>query len=164
MITINATGDTTLHTAGKYCEEDILVRVPETESTEDISAEVAEYTDLNAELEEVINSLPDAGSGSGGVDTCTVTFSTSYGYFTNYAFTCLVSGKITTVSETVISSTSCTVENVICGSCFQISMMADAIAIQSQGGVDQVHGSSMTIFTVTATNGSTATLNFYNPF
>ena len=25
---INATGDVTLHTAGKYCEEDILVRVP----------------------------------------------------------------------------------------------------------------------------------------
>lgn len=28
MITINATGDTTLHTAGKYCAEDILVKVP----------------------------------------------------------------------------------------------------------------------------------------
>lgn len=29
MITINATGDTTIHTAGKYCAEDILVKVPE---------------------------------------------------------------------------------------------------------------------------------------
>ena len=28
MITINATGDTTLHTAGKYCAEDILVKAP----------------------------------------------------------------------------------------------------------------------------------------
>ena len=28
MITINATGDTTLHTAGKYCAEDILVKIP----------------------------------------------------------------------------------------------------------------------------------------
>ena len=28
MITINATGDTTLHTAGTYCPEDILVKVP----------------------------------------------------------------------------------------------------------------------------------------
>jgi hypothetical protein len=28
MITINATGDTTIHTAGKYCPEDILVKVP----------------------------------------------------------------------------------------------------------------------------------------
>ena len=29
MIEITATGDTTLHTAGKYCPEDILVKVPE---------------------------------------------------------------------------------------------------------------------------------------
>jgi hypothetical protein len=29
MITIKATGDTTIYTAGKYCEEDILVQVPE---------------------------------------------------------------------------------------------------------------------------------------
>jgi hypothetical protein len=29
MIVITATGDTTLHTAGKYCPEDILVKVPE---------------------------------------------------------------------------------------------------------------------------------------
>lgn len=28
MIEIQATGDTTLHTAGKYCEEDILIKVP----------------------------------------------------------------------------------------------------------------------------------------
>lgn len=28
MIKINATGDTTLHTKGKYCEDDILVKVP----------------------------------------------------------------------------------------------------------------------------------------
>lgn len=28
MITINATGDTTIHTAGKYCPEDILVKIP----------------------------------------------------------------------------------------------------------------------------------------
>lgn len=28
MITINATGDTTIHTANKYCPEDILVKVP----------------------------------------------------------------------------------------------------------------------------------------
>lgn len=32
MITIKATGDTTIHTAGKYCPEDILVKVPEASS------------------------------------------------------------------------------------------------------------------------------------
>lgn len=45
MIEITATGDTTLHTAGKYCEEDILVNVP----------------------------AGGSGGGSGaGVETCTV--------------------------------------------------------------------------------------------
>lgn len=34
MITINATGDTTIRTAGKYCEEDILIKVPESEGVE----------------------------------------------------------------------------------------------------------------------------------
>lgn len=41
---------------------------------EDVGTETTEYTLLNAELEEVINSLPDAGGSSGGsVETCTVT-------------------------------------------------------------------------------------------
>jgi hypothetical protein len=41
---------------------------------EDVGAETTEYTSLNAELEAVINSLPEASGGSGGsVETCTVT-------------------------------------------------------------------------------------------
>ena len=39
MITITATGDTTLYTAGKYCEEDILVKVPEGGGAEPILQE-----------------------------------------------------------------------------------------------------------------------------
>ena len=34
MIKIIATGDTTLHTEGKYCEEDILIEVPKAEQLE----------------------------------------------------------------------------------------------------------------------------------
>ena len=34
-------------------------------TSEDLDAEISEYTSLNAELEEVINSLPEAGDGSG---------------------------------------------------------------------------------------------------
>ena len=40
---------------------------------EDLSAEITQYGSLNSELESVINSLPDAGSGGGSVETCTVT-------------------------------------------------------------------------------------------
>ena len=54
MITINATGDTTLHTAGKYCPEDILVKVPAGSG--------------------------DGSGGGGSVETCTVTFA----WYNNY--------------------------------------------------------------------------------
>lgn len=49
MIEIQATGDTTLHTAGKYCLEDILVKVP------------------------------SGGSESGSTETCTVTINMNQG-------------------------------------------------------------------------------------
>lgn len=54
------------------------------DTSEDLSAELAEYTILNAELEEVIDSLPDAGSSGGGsgggsLDTCTVTITQEWG-------------------------------------------------------------------------------------
>lgn len=55
MITINATGDTTLHTAGKYCAEDILVKVP------------------------------SGGSGGASVETCEVTITVPYGDGTTFA-------------------------------------------------------------------------------
>ena len=54
MITIKATGDTTLHTAGKYCPEDILVQVP---SGENVTAETTEYTNKVTILENTINEL-----------------------------------------------------------------------------------------------------------
>lgn len=41
---------------------------------EDVGTETTEYTSLNTELEEVINSLPNAGGSEGGsIGTCTVT-------------------------------------------------------------------------------------------
>jgi hypothetical protein len=41
MITINATGDTTLHTAGKYCPEDILVKIPPSAPATELVTETA---------------------------------------------------------------------------------------------------------------------------
>lgn len=64
--TVNATGDTTLHTAGKYCEEDILVKVPE------------------------------AGGGGGGgssVETCTVTYYSDQGIASWLSYTAYVNGQ-----------------------------------------------------------------------
>lgn len=50
--------------------------VPQVLNVEDVTDETTTYTDLNTELEEVINSLPSAESGGSGgsLETCTITF------------------------------------------------------------------------------------------
>lgn len=52
MIEIQATSDTTIHTAGKYCEEDILVKVPSSESV--------------VPIVRIGSSIPDSTVGSDG--------------------------------------------------------------------------------------------------
>lgn len=47
MLTITATGDTTLHTAGKYCPEDILVKVPAGGSGGSSGVESAGFCTIN---------------------------------------------------------------------------------------------------------------------
>jgi hypothetical protein len=49
---------------------------------EDVGAETTEYTSLNGELEEVINSLPEAGGSGGSIETCTVGCGFGTFYFT----------------------------------------------------------------------------------
>ena len=85
MIEIVATGDTTLHTAGKYCQEDILVKVPTGGGEEDLNSVLTEQEALIAELQET---LRDKAAGSGGTDT---------------RFADLVMGTITTVDDSAIT-------------------------------------------------------------
>lgn len=86
MLTINATGDTTLHTAGKYCEEDILIKVPEVNG-ENLDAEIAAQNDLIAaqnakiaELAEVLASKASGGSSNPSIETCTITVTRDESY------------------------------------------------------------------------------------
>lgn len=53
MIEIKATGDTTIHTAGKYCEEDILVIVPNSSTSA-------------VPIVRIGSSAPDSAVGSNG--------------------------------------------------------------------------------------------------
>ena len=62
MITINATGDTTLHTAGKYCAEDILVKVPVGSGGENLDSVIEEQAAL---IEELSTTLENKASGGG---------------------------------------------------------------------------------------------------
>jgi hypothetical protein len=46
-------------------------------ASEDLNAELTEYASLNTEFEEVINSLPSAGSSGTNVETCNLTFNSA---------------------------------------------------------------------------------------
>ena len=99
MITINATGDTTLHTAGKYCPEDILVKVPS-----------------------------GGGSGSGSVETCTVGIipgTPSSGRFVTY-MTVDESGNI--VSKLLTDFDATTTITCVCDSIVSLSYPTDISA------------------------------------
>ena len=113
-----STNSQTAVASGRYTTGTVTVAaIPS--NYEDVATETTEYTSLNDELEDVINSLPAAGgSGGGSVDTCTVkiTCSTSdiYGYF----YTKVVDGNYSMgylTNETSESALDVTLTDVLCG-------------------------------------------------
>lgn len=112
MITINATGDTTLHTAGKYCSEDILVKVPA------------------------------GGSGGGAsVETCTVAISNdSYALWEIY-YSHVVNGEVQTVAS-VLGDGKYVLENIVKNSYIAIrvgSYDVNPNSVTYTGGVSLVY-------------------------
>lgn len=90
------------------------------EEGEDVTAETTEYTDLLTDLEAAVDALPDAGSGSGAVETCSVRL-----YADDYLCQLLTvsytsvdsSGNVTNVGKTIGSygtyNFDVTIENVV---------------------------------------------------
>lgn len=100
---------------------------------EDVGDETTEYTSLNAELEEVINSLPDAGSGGASVETCSVT--TNFGVGFTAIYTTVIDGTVSPVytkydsdSELVILKNSAIV-------IYSDNFEFDLVSITTDGGV-----------------------------
>lgn len=90
MITINATGDTTLHTAGKYCAEDILVKVP-----------------------------AGGSSGGASVETCTVRLICTRRRIRGYTYTKVADGVISMENTGYTDRSNAldvTLTDVLCGS------------------------------------------------
>lgn len=124
MITINATGDTTLHTAGKYCPEDILVKVPA------------------------------GGSGGGGasLETCTVTINPVADMmlspvppnYTGIVCTVYREGVITSHVDIVTRSTSTTISDVVRGSA--LSFYCYGLQRTVTVGAEQITCSDKTYF------------------
>jgi hypothetical protein len=85
---------------------------------EDVGAETTEYTSLNAELEAVINSLPEAGGGGGGsVETCTVEITADDGYVNRYIATVFQNGEYDCAysAASALLPTPISIPNVVCG-------------------------------------------------
>lgn len=84
---------------------------------EDVGTETTEYTLLNAELEEVINSLPGAGGSGGSVETCTIMVSGYYNQSNIATYTAYSNGSFSSVSEgNIATDFDGMLENVVCGS------------------------------------------------
>lgn len=66
-----STSSQTAVASGRYTTGAVTV-APIPSNYEDVATETTEYTSLNDELEDVINSLPNAEDSSGDVETCTV--------------------------------------------------------------------------------------------
>lgn len=104
MLTINATGDTTLHTAGKYCPEDILVKVP--------------------------TGGGSGGSSGASVETCTVTITCRANIMISpelptivaVAYSAYDGNNTHTIYENQMDVTSYNMTNVVCGSFIYIAV------------------------------------------
>lgn len=128
MITINATGDTTLHTAGKYCAEDILVKVPSGGSSDGASVETCT----------VVSNI--------GHSPIAVTKYENGSYLPAY----------TERSDAGICFG--TIENVVCGSTITIRYDRFYSIIADGAEIITVTGNVLIVLKITASAGETVTL------
>lgn len=129
MITINATGDTTLHTAGKYCAEDILVKVP-----------------------------AGGSSGGASVETCTVVSNISYAPITvtKYENGSYVPAY---TERSGVGICHGTITNVVCGSTITIYYDSSYSITADGAEIITVTGGSLIVLKITASAGETVTLS-----
>lgn len=113
------TSQQTIPLSGFYMTDDIIVE-PIPSNYEDVTEETSEYTSLNDDLEEVINSLPSTGDGeSSTVPTCTVTIN-SFGTNIQQVVYCTYINGIYEYHDDFFDNqlSSIVLTNVICGSLF----------------------------------------------
>lgn len=129
---------------------------------EDVGIETLEYTDLNTELENVINSLPNADSGTTGeVETCSVKISVDTGFIAKYWYSSFSEGQITSNRVDNVGNSTVLIENVVSGTFISIVPTSVNLTAGSSTGIEGL-GSS-TIWHVTARAGETAILELVSP-
>ena len=112
-----STSSQTAVAGGRYTTGAVTV-APIPSNYEDVATETTEYTSLNDELEDVINSLPAAGGGSGGSEpvTCTVTINSFDANIRGLQYSTYTNGIYEWHDETIVPNVSSIVLNdVVCG-------------------------------------------------
>ena len=83
-------------------------------------------TNLQALIDKA-NALPEAGSGGGGVETCTVTLTVTTG-IARYGATKYVDGILTCENSISMGAVNLTLNNVVKGSCLTVTYYGRAVS------------------------------------
>lgn len=105
---------------------------------EDVSAETAEYTSLLTDLETAIDALPEAGSGGGSIDTCTVQITLASGTISAWIGTAFREGSIQAESsgsyDSSLNRKTLILENIVCGSGLMFTVSDMRIPVETITG------------------------------
>ena len=129
-------------------------------ANDEVDAQSALIDQLSAALE---GKAGGSGSGGGSVGSCTVEISTSEGVINDSTYSCVIDGVLTSVNTNGNNAKSVVLNDVVCGSFVCLSMSSTMISAEVASGVE-VLGNNTSLWKVTAGDGETAILKFYNPF
>lgn len=130
-----------------------------------IDNEVTEQTDLISQIRSVVDSLPEAGSGGGSIETCTVELSTSEGSFTSVLYSKFENGEVEGCFDyySTNAPTNLSITNVICGSALCINQRSN-VSPENVENMERLGYSGVNNWKITAKSGEIAKVSFYNPF
>ena len=121
----------------------------------------------NALIDEAIakaNALPDAGSGGGGVETCTVVLNyiglSSYDYIETKAVVLINDTQTWEATPPNIQSPTLTIQNVVCNTLLTFTSETDFDYIETSVDIFHDFKCGWSAF-ITANNGDTITINIY---
>ena len=121
----------------------------------------------NANLQSLINkanALPDAGSGGGSIETCTVTITEFSNNIHAYCYTAFENNVLTPKGDTSSITSPLTLNNVVCGSAIFVSNGYYMNGVTVGGGVEIVDPMSYqgATFKAPIVAGASGTIDIYD--
>lgn len=130
----------------------------------EVTSEVGTYTNLLSQLETTIDTLPDAGSGGGSMEMCTVQITGTLKLHSVGA-TVYSNGTISDFRASYVrqdGGTELTIENVICNSTVVVDTVGGVMPSARGENAEILYASGTFLVKVTAPSGGTATITTYD--